>query len=280
MSPSTYTRTNKFFIGSIKPIRAATIFTPPSVITMPSFENVLAAIDKITRLIGYEITKNPKKRPHLLRVFVWCSNINLTVAITELVGFLYYVRNDLMKFLIQTQLIMIDFTVVGVAISLVTYHDDVIGLLEWCAGRHQLHNPTQRKYSWTFFDDAYRHSFLIIKLGALLVFFALTTIIVLNTATGFFVEQFPLPLPFFMPYLPPTNVWTYIINWLHQGWAGITVFSLYTAIICIVIIPMRYIIANMDATLNVIADMKELSGELGFIEWLRLSHLMYMDCKM
>lgn len=253
---------------------------------MQKLEKLVDQLDIFARLIGYEINNPPKKRPFPLKIFVWLSIINLVVAIAELVGFIYYVRDDLMKILIQVQVIMLDVEVSITAYSLYSFHEKFIFSMEWCRARNKtaLMHPVERRICRSYMDSANKYARYVLHFGGTAIWFAFTSVIILKTFTGFWLQhlQYSLPLPFIMPYLPPTNWWTYAINWLHQGWAGETVCATYTVLLGVTFMPAIYFFAYQSATVEVIQNMKPLidSQEMNFVEWLRLVNGMVTENKL
>lgn len=67
---------------------------------MTKFKTIRSEIEKRARIVGYSFNGSKETNKYVI-VFVFLSNINLAMAIIELVGFLYTVRDDLMKCLLQ-----------------------------------------------------------------------------------------------------------------------------------------------------------------------------------
>lgn len=69
---------------------------------MFDFSKITAILHRRGKIVGFPFYDSIELNKYW-KIFVFLCNLNLGIAIAELVGFCYVVRNDLMKLMIQSK---------------------------------------------------------------------------------------------------------------------------------------------------------------------------------
>lgn len=219
-------------------------------------------------------------------------HINFVISVILLLYFLIFVPQDLLGFISTGEKIfIISWTVITLELLLllgfmlliagtaavqtiiIRLNKKIVGkLLSWMA---ELENRTtyfcNQPYRNTI-EKAYHYSMNAMKFATVLITSGGLSVSVLITAFQFFVvgKADYLPIRCYFPFLPPTNLISYLINFIHQTYSVFTVCGyallfFYFKVSCLI-----YLLAHLYAIEKLVGHMDKGINAKDFHAWFKL----------
>lgn len=142
----------------------------------------------------------------------------------------------------------------------------------WCQSLYQPSNRRLRNIYRGIFNTARSYSLFITK--SLIVSFGVVFIIthfgILIVGNLVLHEKYALPGNFFIPFIPPHNIYLFLINEIHQFFAFGTLCVHTLASIVLFFVVMSHYLVNLDAIQRLIENMSAFVGTGEFMDWVRL----------
>lgn len=145
-------------------------------------------------------------------------------------------------------------------------------VVEWCKNLYQHKNRRLR--------NIYRQIFLIARSYSIFIFkflLYLFTFVFIFTHFGLLIlynlilkEKYSLPGNFFLPFLPPKNLFLFFLNEIHQFFAfGLLCVHLFTSV-SLFFIVMSHFIVDLDAIERLITNMTTFVKSRQYSNWVKM----------
>lgn len=135
-----------------------------------------------------------------------------------------------------------------------------------------LNNSFVKKFCMEYSENAFKLSFLIMKITPFAITFIWVFVSMLSIMTVYFIEPMCFPLPFFihLPFVPATNSKTWILNMIHLELGALT-----TTMMCFIpfvaaLLTYIYICIGFDAVAKLIFELIYIRKHSSIELWIQL----------
>lgn len=152
------------------------------------------------------------------------------------------------------------------------FNDGLTDSIEWCSTKYCQGNTYLLEISKTVFSKSIKSSIFVIKLVPLTLMFTVSLIyfvlIVMNIISDS--SEYFLSLPYHVPFCEPHNFLTFLINWLQHYLASVQEDALFALTLNYFYVFILHLLQQCDTITILISNMKSVSEESSFENWLKI----------
>lgn len=176
---------------------------------------------------------------------------------------------------------MIDATVTYVVYVLFENQQRATEILDWLGNTHHPKDQFLKRAIKAEYSKASHFSLLAIKFSTFVLLYGFFMIIFCATLAEYFIagNSYPLPLPFYIPYLKPNDVITYTLNLIQHYWAGQTVICYYLALMSGGLVILIHLVLYFNVVIHLIKDIETIRQEASFEHWTKLVTETFLEIK-
>lgn len=137
---------------------------------------------------------------------------------------------------------------------------------------HKTNIPCLQDIYKKVFDEGYRKFNIFVNIPTQLAYACQFVFGIIGTLMSYYVLKSPYPLPTFyvISFYPPTDWLSWTINMIDQNLLCNTAIRYFVFCVTFVQYISGITMANFDATIEIVKNMKKISLELSFEDWVKI----------